>query len=128
MKFPSKAHALGYQSLGTGFDRKANPLHDKDTRMNVLDKDRVVLFMSPTLKNKLINSTTNTYHNAYFDITKYDIVELDEATLKTPDGDDVILAMDKGAFKGYFRIDRMESQRWAKNLTEQFFHHYWLVF
>lgn len=128
MAFPSKAYNLGYQSKGTGIKRTADTQFDDLTRTNATSRSDMILFISPKMKN-LFDSKVGSikYHNQYFDISKYNVITLEEDLLK--DGaNDIMLLVDKNAFKGYFRINEMVSQFWGANLTTDYFQHYWLVF
>lgn len=128
MYFPSKAYNLGYQSNGTGIARTLDNQYDDVTRTNSVKREDMILFISPKLKN-LFDSKVGSikFHNQYFDITKYNVVTLDESLLKD-NGHDLLLLVDKNAFKGYFRINEMVSQFWGANMMTDYFLHYWLVF
>lgn len=128
MSFPSKAYNLGYQSTGSGINRTLDTKYKDLTRTNSTKRSDMVMFISPKLKNAIDSKVgAIKFHNQYFDISKYKVITLDENVLK--DGnDELIVIVDKEAFKGYFRINEMVSQFWASNLTTDLFHHYWLVF
>lgn len=128
MSFPSKAYNLGYQAKGTGIDLKLDIKYDALTRTNATSRSDMILFISPKIKNAIDSKVgAIKYHNQYFDITKYNVITLEEEYLK--DGEnDLLLLVDKNAFKGYFRINEMVSQFWGKNLVTDYFQHYWLVF
>lgn len=128
MAFPSKAYNLGYQSLGSGIDRKFDTQYEDLTRTNATKRSDMILFISPKMKN-LFDSKVGSikFHNQYFDITKYNVITLEESLLKE-DNKDILILVDKNAFKGYFRINEMVSQFWGANLTTDYFQHYWLVF
>ena len=128
MYFPSKAYNLGYQSNGNGINRTLDPQFEEVTRTNSTKREDMILFMSPKMKN-LFDSKVGSvkFHNQYFDVSKYKVITLEESMLK--DGNcDVMIVVDKNAFKGYFRINEMVSQFWAANLTTDYIQHYWLVF
>lgn len=128
MAFPSKAYNLGYQSKGSGINITLDDKYKDLTRTNATKREDMILFISPKLKN-IFDSKVGSikFHNQYFDITKYNVITLDESLLK--DGsNDILLLVDKNAFKGYFRINEMVSQFWAANLTTDYIQHYWLVF
>lgn len=128
MFFPSEAYNLGYQSQGTGINRTKTDVKDAKLRKNSISRKDMILFVSPKIKNLLDSKVSSIkFHNQYFDITKYEVVTLDESLLK--DGqNDLILLVDKNAFKGYFRVNEMASQFWAANLMTDYHFHYWLVF
>lgn len=125
MAFPSRDYNLGFANTSgkiTG--------HDDETRVNATKRDQMVLFVSPKIKNLLDAKVGSVkFHNQYFDITKYNVITLEEELL-TEDGSkrEIMILCDKEAFKGYFRINDMASQFWAKNMTVEYFQHYWLVF
>lgn len=124
MAFPSKAYNLGYQSTGTGIEIKLDNQFKDLTRTNATKRDDLILFISPKLKN-LFDSKVGSikFHNQYFDITKYNVITLEEDILKDKQND-ILLLVDKNAFKGYFRINEMVSQFWGANLTTDYFQHY----
>lgn len=129
MSFPSKAYNLGYQAKITDLiNLSLDAKYEELTRTNATKRSDMLLFISPKLKN-IFDAKVGSikYHNQYFNIENYTVITLDESMLK--DGDkDVMLLVDKNAFKGYFRINEMVSQFWGANLTTDYFQHYWLVF
>lgn len=128
MFFPSEAYNLGYQSEGTGIKRIKTNDANAQLRKNSLKREDMLLFVSPKIKNLLDSKVSSIkFHNQYFDITKYTVVTLDENLLKEGEND-IMLLIDKNAFKGYFRVNEMASQFWAANLLSDYHFHYWLVF
>lgn len=129
MAFPSKAYNLGYQSQGTGINVTLDPQYDDVTRTNSTSRSDMILFVSPTIKNRIDSRVGSIkFHNQYFDISKYNVITLDKSKLTDSSNDEYIMLVDKNAFKGYFRINEMVTQFWGANLTTDYIQHYWLVF
>lgn len=99
-------------------------LDGKGRIKNVSYKDDIIVLLSPETLNKIDgNIMSAKFHNKYFDIKKYSYILLPNDVI----GNKVIV-ISKNSFKGYFRINDVVTQTWAKNITTDYYHHYWLVF